>query len=189
MSKEDLIYAFISLLKFWNKRNNFIQSNTMNNILNRHVEDSLQIKELLNQNETILDIGTGAGFPGIVLSIYGIEHVILCEKNFKKVVFLKEVKRKLGLNYEIFDQDIYTFDIKQYNASITAVARAFGSLSKLLDIMNILQIPKGIFHKGQKYKNEIEDANLLFEYKCEIIPSKTNLLGAILEVSNIKRRI
>lgn len=170
MAVMDKVQQYISLLKVWNKKINLVQHNTLKDIINRHINDSLQIKDMLNENDTILDIGSGAGLPGVILSIYGFQKVILCENNFKKVVFLREVKRQLGLNYNIFADDIYKFDTSKYT-EITAVSRAFASLLKLLEIMHVLNIPKGVFHKGVRYKNEILVAKQYYEFDCNVIQS------------------
>lgn len=180
MSMQKKIDQFISILCMWNNKINLIQKNTFNDITNRHILDSLQIKELIPTGYTALDIGSGAGFPGVILSIYGMD-VILCEKNFKKVVFLKEIKRKLGLNYKIFANDIYNFPDNMKN--LIAISRAFAPLYTLIRIMQLKQISIGIFHKGKTYQKEIQKAQALYNFQYKLIPSVTNIHSRLIKIT------
>jgi 16S rRNA (guanine527-N7)-methyltransferase len=169
----------------WNKKINLIQKNTMTDIVKRHIEDSEQICKMLNFNDDIIDIGSGAGFPGVILAINNFKNVVLCEKNNKKVAFLHVIKNKLNINFSVFAEDVYNFNRKNF----VSVSRAFGSLSKLLDVMLSIDSKKGVFHKGKKYKEEIKEALKSFEFDYEIIQSITNKCAAIIIVKNIKRKI
>lgn len=178
-----MIEAYCDLLKKWNKSVNLIQQNTAYNIISRHIIDSEQIGILLNKTDEIIDIGSGAGFPGIILAINGFQHITLCEKNIKKITFLRAVKQTLGLNFDICD-DIYEF----YSNNHTAVSRAFAALNKLCDIMIKSNIKTGLFHKGATHLNEIKEAEKEYSFDYKIIPSITNKKSAIIKVSNIRRK-
>ena len=175
----DKIKQYILLLKKWNKKINLVQANTIHTVMDRHIADSARIKDLIPNNYKVIDIGSGAGLPGVILSIYGIENIELCEKNFKKAVFLREVKRELGLSYDIYAEDIYKHPPFS-NDNIVAVSRAFGSLDKLLDVMQKLNINYGIFHKGVTYQEEIDKALEKYSFKYEI--SDRNKNGVIVSV-------
>jgi 16S rRNA (guanine(527)-N(7))-methyltransferase RsmG len=152
MTPNELIDQYIKLLVKWNKKINLVQARSLLQVFGRHIKDSLQICEMLSKNDLLLDIGAGAGFPGVILAIQGFNNVILCEKNHKKCTFLREVKGKLGLNFEIYEGDIYNFNAPRGALQkIIAVSRGFGSLTKLLDIMDNISIEEGVFHKGEKY--------------------------------------
>ena len=187
MTTDKLINQFISLLKFWNKKVNLVQVDTLRNLQQRHIDDCAQLRNYIDPTHTILDIGSGAGFPGVVLSIYGFRNVILCEKDFRKSVFLKDVKRQLNLDYTIFNGDIYQFDTSTIKNPITAVSRAYGSLSELLDIMDNLNISTGVFNKGANYQVELNEAKQKFNFHCSTFRSITDINGVILKIINVNR--
>ncbi len=187
MTTDKLINQFVSLLKFWNKKVNLVHVDTVKDLQQRHVDDCAQLRNYIDPSHTILDIGSGAGFPGIILAIYGFDNVILCEKDFKKSVFLKDVKRQLKLNYTVFNGDIHQFDTSKIKNPITAVSRAYGSLSDLLDIMDELKISTGVFNKGMHYQVEINEAKQNFNFNCSTFRSITDINGVVLKVFNIKR--
>jgi 16S rRNA (guanine527-N7)-methyltransferase len=139
-----------------------------------------------------LDVGSGAGLPGVILSIFGFERVVLCENNFKKSMFLKEVKERLDLGFDVFDDNVYKFSIddsvsRGMLSSVTMVSRAFGSLVKLMTIMNKLKIKNGVFHKGRGYAAEIEDASKDFKFDLQIKKSTTSDEGVIILISNFEK--
>lgn len=179
-----MIKAYCEELNKWNKSINLIQKNATKNMVRRHIHDSQQICDLLNPEDPIIDIGSGAGLPGIVLTINGFQKVTLCEKNIKKLTFLRAIRQQLGLKYEIFD-DIYNFQSEDH----TAVSRAFGSLLKLCDIMLKINIKIGIFHKGETYMQEVKDAKNAYEFDYEIFPSTTNNKSAIVKMFNVRRKM
>ena len=187
MTTDKLINQFISLLKFWNKKINLVHVDTMKNLQQRHIDDCAQLRNYIDPSHTILDIGAGAGFPGVILSIYGFENVILCEKDFKKSVFLKDVKRQLKLDYTVFNGDVYQFDTSKIHTPITAVSRAYGSLSELLEAMDKLKISTGVFNKGRQYKLEINEAKLNFNFNCTTFKSITDINGVVLKIFNVVR--
>ncbi|MDR0552973.1 MAG: 16S rRNA (guanine(527)-N(7))-methyltransferase RsmG [Holosporales bacterium] len=180
--------AYMDMLKQWNKRINLVQKETIGNMLARHILDSKRVGDLLEmknmKGNKIIDIGSGAGFPGMVLAISGFENVTLCEKNIKKVAFLRTVREKLHINVNIFCEDVYKITESGY----ISVSRAFGSLSKLLDVMLAIGSSSGFFHKGKNYKKEIEEArkNYNFEYGFNEMASGE---GGIVFVQNISRRV
>ncbi|MBR1944547.1 MAG: 16S rRNA (guanine(527)-N(7))-methyltransferase RsmG [Alphaproteobacteria bacterium] len=187
MTTDKLINQFISLLKFWNKKVNLIHVDTMRTMQQRHIEDCAQLKNYIDPSHTVLDIGSGAGFPGIILSICGFKNVILCEKDFRKSVFLKDVKRQLKLDFTVFNGDIYQFDTSKISTPITAVSRAYGSLSDLLDIMDVLKISTGVFNKGSNYRVEINEAKQKFNFHYQDFQSITDIQGRILKIVNVTR--
>lgn len=187
MTTDKLINQFISLLKFWNRKVNLVHVDTIKNMQQRHIEDCAQLRTYIDPNHTILDIGSGAGFPGVVLSIYGFKNIILCEKDFRKSVFLKDVKRQLKLDYTVFNGDVYQFDTSKIKTPITAVSRAYGSLSELLEVMDILRISTGVFNKGSNYQVEINEAKQKFNFNCTSFRSVTDINGMILKIFNVTR--
>jgi 16S rRNA (guanine527-N7)-methyltransferase len=193
MDRKSVVDKYICLLNDWNSQINFVQSASMFDVMDRHIRDSQQIRHYINYHNTVLDVGSGAGFPGIILSIFGFKKVVLCEKNFKKAMFLKEVKKRLKLSFEVFDDDINKFSISNcvsrgMSSDITMVSRAFGPLVKLMYIMERIGVKNGVFHKGKKHAAEIEVANKYFEFALQIKQSVTSREGVIVLVSDLMRK-
>ena len=184
----DLIEKYAHMLIQWNKNINLIQANTVDNLYERHIKDCIQIKSFIGFDECIVDIGSGAGLPGVILSICGFQDITLCEKNSKKCIFLREVRSKLGLNFKIEQNDIYNWNVPRgTNKKLVAVSRAFGSLSKIFDVMCHLDIDSGIFLKGENYKNEINEAKKIYNFNYKTHDSITNKKSAIVIVNSLKR--
>ena len=142
---------YISLILDENRKINIISKKNANKeiIRTRHIMDSSQIVDFVNLNyNTTYDLGSGAGFPGIVLAIM-LKNIkkdmkfVLIEKSFRKSEFLKLVSEKLNLNTEIIQKDI--FKLKNLKTG-TIVSRAFKPLPILLDLIN---------NNFRKYKNII----------------------------------
>lgn len=189
MFQNELFDKYLLILKEWNKKINLVQESTLDYYFNRHIKDSLQITEFIDLNDNVIDIGSGAGFPGVPLSIYGYSKILLCEKSFKKCTFLKYLKEKLNLNYSIFNGDVFNLNIpEEILPETVAVSRAFGSLLILIDFLNKKGILKGVFHKGENYMDEIMEAKRSFEFDFRVKPSITNSKSAILIIENIRRK-
>jgi 16S rRNA (guanine527-N7)-methyltransferase len=184
MMNENLqIEKYIEELKKWNRSINLVQKDTLDNIWNRHIEDSLTLIDLLNKGDRIIDIGSGAGFPGIPLVIHGFKNITLCENNYKKSTFLRHIRSFLKLDYNIFEDDIFN-----YTGEIdAAISRAFGSIKNLINVMTRVRIPIGLFHKGVLYRKEIEEAMDCFSFDFEIFefPNKN---GVIVGISNARMK-
>lgn len=189
MYQNELFDKYLSILKKWNNKINLVQKDTLEEYFNRHIKDSLQIAKYIDLDDDIIDIGSGAGFPGAPLSISGYQKVLLCEKSFKKCTFLRYLKQTLKLKYRIFNGDVFNVAIQKENLqNTTAVSRAFGSLLILIDFLNNKGIRKGVFHKGENYMKEIEEAKGVFEFDFLAKPSITNPKSAILIIENIRRK-
>ncbi len=189
MQKNELFDKYLLILKEWNRKINLVQKNTLNDYFNRHIKDSLQITDFINKDDYIIDIGSGAGFPGVPLAIYGYNKMLLCEKNYRKCIFLKILKERLKLNYNIFNGDVFNLNVSRETfQNTTAISRAFGSLLILIDFLNKKKILKGVFHKGENYMKEIEEAKHFFEFDFLAKPSITNPKSAIILIENIRRK-
>ena len=189
MKQDELIRQYVEHLIKWNKYINLVQYDTLNDVYERHIADCMQINKFLTKDDYIIDVGSGAGLPGIILSILGYKNVTLCEKNYKKCIFLHDMKATLKLGYTIFNGDIFEYQIpEQKLRNAVLVSRAFGSLEKLLGIMEHLNVSRGTFHKGRTYKNEIAEASQKYEFECKVAPSKTASDGVILNVSEVRRK-
>ena len=168
---------------------NLIASNTLDNIQNRHIDDSAQLADYLpkSKNIIIIDLGSGAGFPSVVLAILGWQ-VIAIESISKKTRFLNEVKSKLALpNLTIVNErvEIYLKQTK-FNPSkkIIFTARAFSSLKNILDYIAAFATSAYLL-KGAKIQEEIIEARKKYKFNYRLISSKTGD-GFIINIYNIK---
>ena len=153
------LYEYKKILISENKRMNLIGKSTIDDLDERHFLDCIQIKKYLPHSEKMLmDIGTGAGLPGIILSIIGFRNLHLVEKSPKKSAFLENCKSRLNLNYHVHNTSIA--DVP--NLSIDYItARAFAPIEKIISLTKKLinKKTKFILLKGKTYLSELETIN------------------------------
>ena len=176
-----------------NKKINLISTNSINNSRNRHIIDCAQVIDLIDINsKTCTDIGSGAGLPGIVLSILLRDRKIdmkmnLYEKSYRKSLFLRSVSKKLKLDTEIFEEDIFK---KKNLVSGSIVARAFKPLPVILDLVekNIKKYTNLIVFMGKNGIQLLDEAvkDWKFEYKEK--KSLTSDDSFLLNIKNIKKK-
>jgi 16S rRNA (guanine527-N7)-methyltransferase len=196
MNQTDLIKqnvsreTFLRLEKFerillkWNQSINLIAKEDEPCVWERHMMDSLQLLELLPQSPSqIVDFGSGAGFPGVVLAIASNHHFTLVEKNYKRASFLRYVSRETKTSYEVFDNLLEKYE----KPTDVITARAVMELDRLWSIC----APKlpvggyGLFLKGSSYTEELKRFQCTEQVTIQLIPSLTNPKGAIIKI--IKR--
>ena len=176
-----------------NKEINLISPKTINNLKNRHIIDCAQIIDLIDINSKICtDIGSGAGLPGIVLSIIlkGKKIVMkmnLYEKSYHKSSFLRSVSKKLKLDSEIFQEDIFE---KKNLVSGSILARAFKPLPVILDIVekNFEKYTNLIVFMGKNGKQLLEEAFKEWEFEYKERKSLTSDDSFLLNIKNIKKK-
>ena len=195
VSRETLsgFYEYKTLLYKWNEKINLVSKHTLINIWERHFLDSGQIIiDVDASGKRWVDVGSGAGFPGLVVALLLRDRkvdcdLILVEKHPKKVFFLKEVIRKLNLSVEVVNDNIYT--LEPLNADILT-ARAFSELNNLMEIAFRHRKKEGIclFLKGENYKIELDKTlnNWFFDY--DIVGSLSSSSGNIIRVKKIFKR-
>jgi 16S rRNA (guanine527-N7)-methyltransferase len=180
--------AYHDLLIKWQAKINLVGPDTISSIWQRHFLDSLQISKFIeNKQSSIIDIGTGAGFPGMALAIYGYENVHVVESDGKKVVFLKEVSRVTQTKIHIHHARVEKIQKINYDV---IVSRACSELATLLQYSEPL-VSHGttlLFHKGKNYSREIEDALEKWLFSYEIFPSVADEHGVIVKLSKLERR-
>lgn len=176
---KDRLHIYKELLLKWAPRLNLVAKSTIDNIENRHFNDSAQIIPFLRLNDTIIDIGSGAGFPGAILAIYGYK-VTLLDSDQKKCVFLETVSRETKTYFSVICSRAEDYRPDEGFTKITS--RGVASLDKLTSLTQHLAIPgktRGIFLKGENYQQEISEN--LKESTLHIAESTTHNLSAILE--------
>ena len=175
-----------------NKEINLISSKTINNLKNRHIIDCAQVIDLIDINSKICtDIGSGAGLPGIVLSIILKGKKIdmkmnLYEKSYHKSSFLRSIK-KLKLDSEIFQEDIFK---KKNLVSGSILARAFKPLPVILDLVekNFKKYTNLIVFMGKNGKQLLEEAFKEWEFEYKERKSLTSDDSFLLNIKNIKKK-
>jgi len=188
--KKRLLEKYVFLIKKNQENVSVIGKSTISDIWLRHIIDSLQIIKYLpkeEKNKFLIDVGTGAGLPGVVLAIMGRSDVLLCEKSPKKTNFLKVVLKECSLNAKIYNCRIE--DIIMNNIAII-VSRAYASIKKLI-LTNIHLISKEtilVIHKGKKHMKEIAEAKKEFAFNFKKFDSITSKEGVILKIENIIRK-
>ena len=188
-SLADKLHAYENLLTQWQSRINLIGSGTSDNIYDRHILDSLQAEKLIPYGAAVADIGSGAGFPGLVLAIARSDiQVTLIEADAKKCAFLHAVSRetKVGVAIENFRIEKAT---QKMAAPDYISARALASLDKLLRFVGpwVTQGAKCLFWKGENFATEIAEARANgWEFDVIEHVSLTHPNARILELSHIQ---
>ncbi len=170
------IHIFINLLLDFNDRYNLISKSTVESIWVRHILDSAQIIKFIDSYKikNIADLGSGAGFPGIILALFDKKegfHVKLYEKSAVKRVFLSKIKEKLDLKYVDIEKNVYDKEISEE----LIVCRAFKKLPEIMKISReIIKKPhKLIILKGKDAQFEINNLSLGLNYSYKLENSIT----------------
>lgn len=174
MNNKDKFKLYEKLLREWSKKMNLVAPSTLADIENRHFADSAQLADILPKDVNIIDLGSGAGFPGVVLAILGF-NVVCIESIGKKTAFLTEVKNQLALdNLTIYHGRVEDFIKKTpVNAGKTVfTARAFAPLIKILDYVARTNCRLFLL-KGREIEKEIETAKTKYKFEHRLVPSKT----------------
>tara|TARA_B100001540_G_scaffold301026_1_gene307046 strand:- start:43 stop:681 length:639 start_codon:yes stop_codon:yes gene_type:complete len=189
--KLKLIEEFVKEVLIFNKKYNLISQSSEKEIWERHVLDSAQLIKYINHKNfnSVADLGTGAGFPGILLSIFYSDiltfHVKLYEKSKVKITFLKGLVEKLKLNnISIYENDYQSHIID----SDYIVCRAFKKLPEILRISRetVKKPHKLIVMLGKSAQDELNKASKGMNYKYKLVPSITESDSKILLVDAIK---
>ena len=177
-----------------NKTLNLIGKSTIKDIWSRHFLDSAQVIDFIEENDkTLIDIGSGAGFPGLVLAILAKDRKIplkikLIEKSPKKIKFLKDLIKKINLDVQLINENIFS-DQKKLSGDIF-VTRAFKPLEVILKLIhNQAENWKKFFvFLGKTGKNELLQASKSWdiEYKQRI--SITNNDSVVIEINRVKKK-
>lgn len=191
-TKRLVIYA--DTLALWQKRINLVAPGTIADLWHRHFADSAQLLDLAPPNaRSWVDLGSGAGFPGLVIAILlagqappVLTRVTLVESDQRKCGFLAEVVRKTGIAalipVDIVCARIETPATRAMLAPADVVsARALAPLERLLELASPLLGPsgRGLFLKGRGVDAEIAAAARTFEFSFELVPSRTEADASI----------
>ena len=180
------------LLHKWQKTINLVSNSTLQDSWNRHFEDSLQVLPYIPQGiNNLVDIGSGAGFPGLVVAMARPDiKVSLIESDGKKCSFMKSVSRETLCPVTVICERIENTDLDIVPDMISA--RALASLDKLFGLCEkwIIENPKIqlLFLKGQTFQDEIDQCQKSWNFDYDIHPSKTDDNGVVMLISNISKK-
>ncbi len=196
VSRETLLrlQVYADLLAKWTRVINLVSRASLGDLWRRHMLDSAQLAPLLpeapkGRPRVIVDLGSGAGFPGLVLAILGTGELHLVESDRRKAAFLREVVRETGCPAEIHDArieelapiptDVVTARACAPLADLLAYAYKFPGLAAAR--------PCCLFPKGQRVDEELTEARKRWKMTAEPFPSRTDPSGTILRIGLLNR--
>jgi len=186
----DKLTLFANIVEKWTPKINLISKASVPYIWQRHIEDSIQIYSLVPPVSSWVDLGSGGGFPAIVVALLAQQDgrsskFTLVESDQRKCVFLRTAIRELGLKVEVLNDRIE--NIPPLEANVVS-ARALAELPLLIGLASRHMKSDGIaiFPKGKNWKVEDAKARKSWAYSNESIPSKTDPSAAILKIKEIK---
>ncbi len=184
--------CFVALLQEWQRTHNLISPATLPDIWTRHVADSLQLLEHAPAFREWVDLGSGAGFPGLVVAIAAKarpeRHFTLVESNFKKAAFLRAAIRETGPNAEVVAERIEAHAPKMAGSADIVSARALAPLEDLLKLAApyLRQDSVMLFPKGQDFVQEVEAAAQSFAFDVVDYESATDSGGRVLVLRHLR---
>jgi 16S rRNA (guanine527-N7)-methyltransferase len=185
---------FAALLVAWQNTTNLIAPSTLPQLWTRHIADSAQLLRLAPDAKIWIDLGSGAGFPGLVIACALVDRrgitVHLVESNAKKCAFLREAIRLIGLPAVVHCQRIEEFAREFKGRADVVTARALAPLERLLPLAAPLLKTSafGLFLKGQDIGAELTAASKCWTIDAVVAPSVTSSTGGILVVRKLESR-
>ncbi|HYB58299.1 MAG TPA: 16S rRNA (guanine(527)-N(7))-methyltransferase RsmG [Alphaproteobacteria bacterium] len=189
VSRETLarLERYAALLRRWQKAVNLVAASTLPDLWRRHMLDSAQLLGLVPERPCRLaDLGSGAGFPGLVLAIMGVGEVELIESDARKCAFLREAIRATGASARVREGRIEQLCDGSFDV---VTARALAPLSELLGYAQALLAPGGaaLFLKGRRLEEELTEARKAWKMSLERFSSISAPGGSILRIREITR--
>lgn len=189
----ELLNVYHDLLVEWQSKFNLVSNSSLQYAWNRHFEDSVQLYKYIPKNAvSLIDFGSGAGFPAMVLAIIAKEktpylNFTLVESIKKKTLYLNEVALKTGVSVNIINDRIENIKKQKYDV---ITSRAMTSLNDLLKYAYPFCHKQTvcIFPKGKNYSSELAEAHKTWKFKCDIKQSKVSDEGKILIVTDIQKK-
>jgi 16S rRNA (guanine527-N7)-methyltransferase len=185
------LQQYLSLLLKWNQKINLVSKSTIEHAAVRHFADSIQLWNLRPDFGSWADIGSGAGFPGMVLAILASEteeapKFHLVESDARKCAFLRNVSRETNVPVKVHTNRVE--DIHDLKVDVVS-ARALAPVAQLLAYSeNLIHDSSiGLYLKGQNCDNELEEASRSWTFEAEKFASETDENGTVLRIRNIHR--
>ncbi len=189
VSRETLerLSLYVDLLIAWNRRINLVGRDTVGDVWRRHILDSAQLHPHLPPAARVLvDLGSGAGLPGLILALLGMPEVHLIESDTRKAAFLREAIRVTGAAATI--HACRAERVKPFPADVVT-ARALAPLTELLGFAEAFLAPRTIciFPKGRTAGDELTEAAKAWKMRVQRLPSLSDPSGSLLHLENIAR--
>lgn len=183
--------TYADLLVQWQGALNLVGPKTLDDLWRRHMLDSAQLFPLVPRGVgPLFDLGSGAGFPGLVLAIMGIRNVHLVESDQRKAEFLRTVARATDAKVQIHVARAESLGRGPFHQQAgTVTARALAPLTKLLGYAAPLLKGRGValFPKGARVEEELTEARRHWKMQVMRFPSRTDPSGTILKIMGIRR--
>jgi 16S rRNA (guanine527-N7)-methyltransferase len=178
---------YAELLREWNARVNLVSRLSLKDLWQRHILDSAQLHPLVpRETRTLLDLGSGAGFPGLVLAILGVPEVHLVESDARKCAFLREAARVTATPVTIHARRIE--EVAPFPVDVIT-ARALATLPDLLDLADPFLQPHSmcVFLKGKNVAEELSAARHQWKMHETVVSSRTDPEAAVLLLRQVGR--
>lgn len=185
---KSLLIVYEQLLIKWQKSINLVSPSTLSEIDKRHFIDSQQLRDKIPLYKIVYDLGSGAGFPGMVLAITRPDLTVeLFESDQRKCEFLRTVSRETKTELKINNQRV---ENSNHAAPDVITCRAFASLEQIFTWtkhwwQNNRHLEFWLL-KGASYREEIEAASLKYGFDTDTYPSETDPTGIILHITNLR---
>ena len=181
----DRLQAYADLLERWNKTTNLVSASTLPDLWRRHFLDSAQIARFVAEGG-VTDLGSGAGFPGLILAILAIPDIHLVESDQKKVAFLREAARITGAKVTIHPQRIEALPTIP---TVHITSRALASVSEILALTELKTLPnaKFVLLKGQNVGVELTEARKLWTMRFEEHASRSDPAARVVVLGEVRR--
>jgi 16S rRNA (guanine527-N7)-methyltransferase len=192
---EGRLEQFLALLNDWQQRVNLVAPSTVPKVWTRHVADSLQLLQLAPLAQTWVDLGTGGGFPGLVIACALAEtpgaQVHLVESNARKAAFLRAAIASTGAPALVHATRVVDFMQNAPDTIEIVTARALAPLADLLAAAYPLlkHGAKGLFLKGQDVGAELTDATKYWTLKASLVPSRTDPDARVVVVTSAEKKL
>lgn len=192
----ETIERLIELEQFflrWARTINLVAPSTLDEVWSRHVLDSAQLWQWRQQTRSWLDLGSGSGFPGLVLAALGGEDgtsTTLVESNIKKSAYLRQAIAHLALNASVLTKRVENLDLQQMsNPSLTITARAFAPLTRTFDWTSGLGSPvtRALIHKGRGFQAEVSEARSRWRFDLIERTSLVDSESVVLDITAVER--
>ena len=187
--------VYEALLRHWQKGTNLVAPGTLDHVWHRHFADSAQLLALVPDSRKWLDLGSGAGFPGLVIAVCSANqedtHVHIIESNARKCSFMKEVVRETGCSVEIHNARIESLEQSdRFHGVEIVTARALAPLGALFSLSSAFLKPgmRAMFLKGRQAADELSEAKKDWTFEAELHPSITDRLAALVQVTNLREK-
>jgi 16S rRNA (guanine527-N7)-methyltransferase len=188
VSRETLqrLTTYLELLRRWQAAINLVGASTLADPWRRHILDCGQIApHVPGAARTVLDLGSGAGLPGLVLALLGVAGVNLVESDQRKVQFLREAARATAAPVVVHPARIEQLELR----ADVVTARALAPLPRLLELAAPVLAPRGLclFLKGEAVRDELTRARQSWHMHSELVPSRSGSKGVLLKLEGVGR--